>query len=561
VYAEFKRLYGNKKEDGFQQDLENIKSLSVHYKKFINPQTVSDSALRRELEYISRLEINVAYPFLLQVFEDAENGIIETATLVDILKLIQSYTWRRFITGMPTSALNKIFMTLYAEIDQDDYYESLEIALMKKKASAKFPTDEEIRTALKDKDVYNTLPKNRNYFFELLENHNNREYVDTSSSWITIEHIFPQTPTEAWSESLSKEDYFELKEHRLNTIGNLTLSGNNGSLSNKSFAEKKEMNNNGGEQGYVYSRLWLNTFLKNIDHWNIETYNERFNQIYDRFLAIWKYPSAIIPEVADEAEQNIFDAESPKHQQLEYFIFENTKVEEEVIAKMYIYIIEKLFEKNPELLISNPDTLKVTRNAEDFRSPQEITNGYFVETNMDSPTKFNALKRLLTLFELEDELIIKYNDGQGDTPNRFLVRKKFWQYALPQIKEASDYFSKNVPNKDSWQMTGVGKSGISYVCAATKNGVRLELFISTSDKETNKRYFHQLEKHSKEITERFGQPMVWNEWTQYKLSTVHFANLRLNIFDEQDWPEITAFFVSNLPKFIAAFESELKKLR
>jgi uncharacterized protein with ParB-like and HNH nuclease domain len=142
VYAEFKRLYGNKKEDGFQQDLENIKSLSVHYKKFINPQTVSDNALRRELEYISRLEINVAYPFLLQVFEDAENGIIETPTLVDILKLIQSYTWRRFITGMPTSALNKIFMTLYAEIDQDDYYESLEIALMKKKASAKFPTDE-----------------------------------------------------------------------------------------------------------------------------------------------------------------------------------------------------------------------------------------------------------------------------------------------------------------------------------------------------------------------------------------------------------------------------------
>lgn len=560
VYAEFKRLYGNKKDEGFEQDLENIKSLSVHYKKLINPQTVSNQTLRRELEYISRLEINVAYPFLLQVFEDAENGIIETATLTDILKLIQSYTWRRFIIGLPTSALNKIFMTLYAEIDQDDYYESLEIALMKKKASAKFPTNEEIRTALKDKDVYNTLPKNRNYFFELLENHNNREYVDTTNSKITIEHIFPQNPNEDWSTDLSNEDYFELKEHRLNTIGNLTLSGNNGSLSNKSFAEKKKMNNQDGQQGYIYSRLWLNTYLTKIDHWNIDSYNERFNQIFERFLAIWKYPSANIPEVSDESEQNIFDASSPKHQQLEYFIFEDTKVEEEVIAKMYSYVIVKLFEKNPELLISSPDVFKMTRNAEDFRAPQETTNGYFIESNMDSTSKFNMIKRLLTLFEMEDELIIKFDEGNGAIPNRFIVRKNFWQYALPQIKEVSSYFSNNVPNKDAWQMTGAGKSGISYVCAATKNGVRLELFISTSDKDTNKRYFHQLEKKRNEITDRFGNPLVWNEWTKYKLSTIHFANSRLSIFDESDWPEITAFFVTNLPEFIRAFESELKKL-
>lgn len=561
VYAEFKRLYGNKKEDGFQQDLENIKSLSVHYKKFINPKTVSDKAVSRELEYISRLEINVAYPFLLQVFEDLENGIIETNTLIAILKLIQSYSWRRFITGMPTSALNKIFMTLYSEIDQDDYYESLEIALMKKKASAKFPTDEEIRTALKDKDVYNILPKNRNYFFELLENHNNREYVDTTSSWITIEHIFPQNPSENWLTEVSKEDYFELKEHRLNTIGNLTLSGNNGSLSNKSFAEKKEMNNNGGEQGYIYSRLWLNTYLKHIDHWNIETYNTRFNQIYERFLAIWKYPSATIEETTEAGEQNIFDAGSPKHQQLEYFIFENSRIEENVIAKMYFYVIEKLYEKNAELLISNPETLKITRNAKDFRAPLEIANGHFIESNMDSNTKFNVLKRLLTLFELEDELIIKFNDGLGETPNRFLIRKKFWQYVLPRIKEVSAYFNNNNPNKDSWQMTGAGKSGVSYVCAATKNGVRLELFISTSDKATNKSYFRQLEKMKTEISSRFGNPLVWNEFPEYKLSSISFPNLQLNIFNESDWEEISAFYCFHLPRFVEAFEMEVKKLR
>jgi hypothetical protein len=42
----------------------------------VNPSTVSDTSIRKELEYINRLEINVAFPFLLQVFEDAENGLL-----------------------------------------------------------------------------------------------------------------------------------------------------------------------------------------------------------------------------------------------------------------------------------------------------------------------------------------------------------------------------------------------------------------------------------------------------------------------------------------------------
>lgn len=70
VYFEFKKLYDGKKEEVYYQDLEKIKSLSYHYKKFINPSCESDPKLRVELEYIKRLEINVAYPFLLQVFED-----------------------------------------------------------------------------------------------------------------------------------------------------------------------------------------------------------------------------------------------------------------------------------------------------------------------------------------------------------------------------------------------------------------------------------------------------------------------------------------------------------
>jgi uncharacterized protein with ParB-like and HNH nuclease domain len=235
VYAEFKSIYHNKKDEAYQQELENIKSLSIHYKKLINPSTVPDADIRRELEYISRLEINVAFPFLLQVFEDTENGLLPKEDLLKILRLIQSYAWRRFVVGLPTNALNKIFMTLYSEVDAEAYYDSIAIALAKKKGSAKFPSDEDIRTALKDKDLYNTKPKNRNYLFEMLENYNNREYVNTNNENITIEHIFPNNPSDEWISDISSEDYFLFKEKCLNTIANLTLSGNNGALGNNAL--------------------------------------------------------------------------------------------------------------------------------------------------------------------------------------------------------------------------------------------------------------------------------------------------------------------------------------
>ncbi|MGJ8594083.1 MAG: DUF4268 domain-containing protein [Aquaticitalea sp.] len=562
VYLEFKKLYDNKKDDVYLQELENIKSLSVHYKKFINPHTVIDAALKRELEYISRLEINVAYPFLLQVFEDVENGIIDKTELIKILKLVQSYTWRRFVVGLPTSALNKIFMTLYSEVDTDDYYESLAIALMRKKGSSKFPTDEDLKTALKDKDFYNTQSKNRNYMFEMIENYNNREFVDTSHENITIEHIFPRTPNEDWSNNLTSEEYFTFKEKRIDTIANLTLSGNNGALSNKSFLDKKKMNNNGGQQGYEFSRLWLNSFLNSIDEWNVANYEERFGIIYDRFLKIWQYPDIEIPEIDSTIEQNIFDADSPTNKKLEYFIFENTKYDETHIAMMHFHVIKGLFQKNTQLLLDNQDILKITRNQEDFRSPGEIMNGYFVEYNIDSNTKFNILKRLLSLYELEDELIIKYKSDDNDDKDisRYSVRKKYWNQLLPQIQN-TELFQNVSPTKDNWVSTGSGISGMAYALVVSKNYARVELSIISSSKEKNKSMFNQLYKQKEQIEGRFGQELTWEELPENKMSRIKFEKQGMSVYNELDWEEMNEFLINHLPKFEEALKPEIYKLR
>ena len=562
VYLSFKNLYSNKKDEAYQQELEKIKSLSAHYKKFINPPTVADAAIRKELEYINRLEINVAYPFLLQVFEDTENGLLEKAELIKILRLIQSYAWRRFIVGLPTNALNKIFMSLYSEVDIEEYYDSIARALVTKKGSGKFPSNEDLKTALKDKDLYNTKSKNRNYLFELLENYQNREYVDTSNEYITIEHIYPQTPTERWTTDLSPEEYFLFKEKYLNTIGNLTLSGNNGALGNKSFLDKKQMNIDDKEQGYQFSRLWLNSYLNTIDSWNIANYEKRFDIIYERFLKIWEYPTVEILTSDLSSEQNIFDAEIPTHKKLEYFIFENTKIEEDKISQMYFYVIRNLFDKNSQLLVSNQDVFKITRNTSDFRASQEVANGWYLEANIDSNTKFSTLKRLLTLFELEEELTIKYlpDDGSQNSPNRYGIRRKYWQQLLPLLVDTNLYNNVN-PTKDSWLNAGAGIGGLSYTFAVTKSYVRIELGIMTSSKEKNKSYFKRLLKNRAAIETTFGKPLIWEELPDNKMSRIKIEEREVNLYDESDWDKMNAFIVSHIPSFEKAFRGYIKGLK
>jgi uncharacterized protein with ParB-like and HNH nuclease domain len=562
VYTEFKSLYYNKKDEAYHQELENIKSLSIHYKKFVNPFTVTDTQIQKELEYINRLEINVTYPFLLQIFEDTENGLLSKDELIRVLKLIQSYAWRRFIVGLPTSSLNKIFMSLYAEVDTEEYYDSVARALLKKKGNAKFPNNEELKAALHDKDLYNTHAKNRNYLFELLENYNNREFVNTNNELITIEHIFPRNPNESWELELSKEEYFAFKEKHLNTIGNLTLSGNNGALSNKSFVSKKEMNIDEKEQGYNFSRLWLNSYLKSVDSWDILKYEERFSQIFERFTKIWEFPDVEIIDGDEMGDQNIFDAESPTYKKLEYFIFENTKIEEDTVAQMYFSVIRSLYEKNSQLLVSNQDLFKITRNASEFRSAQEITNGWFIESNIDSNNKFTNLKKLLTLFEMEDELIIKYvSSSERETePSRFGIRKKYWQQILPLLIDTNLFDNVN-PAKDYWLSTGAGIGGLSYTLIITKTHVRIELTISTSSKEKNKMFFKKLFKNKEAIEQSFGKDLGWEELPDNKMSRIKAELEGVNLFNESDWPIMNEFIIQNLPRFEGAIQPFIKGLK
>ena len=410
VYQEFKVIFPTSDMNKLETLLLPIKSLANFYNKLINPKNESDTEIRRQLEYIDQLEIKVAYPFLIKVYEDHSNAIITKGVFLEVLSFIQSYVWRRFVAGLPTNALNKVFMTLYEKIDKDEYLDSIQKYIIKRKGSHRMPQDVEITEALKHKDLYNIKPKNRLYLLGRLENFNNKEVVAINGNPnITIEHIFPQTPSIAWKSQLSDSEIKEIKEEYLHTLGNLTLSGNNGNLGNKEFLYKRDIS----EKGYKDSRLWLNKHLSKIDVWNKKTIQNRTDILTERCLNVWSYPNVDIEEYDESLEEvNIFEAESPKNKKLDYAILFGQKLKVETVSSLYLDVFKHLFEQKPEIFFNTDLAERVVLikqpNESKLRTPKSISSNYFIETNLNSSGKFDRIKYALEVFDAEDELNIKY---------------------------------------------------------------------------------------------------------------------------------------------------------
>ena len=413
VYVEFKANYPTASPAVLEQQLHTLKTFAQHYNKLINPNKEPDAAIRKQLHYIKKLEINVAYPFLLKVYDDYSNGMIKQTEFVQLLELVQSFVWRRFIVGLPTNALNKIFMNLYDKIDTNQYLLSVQKTLLSKTGTQRFPHDAEIKDALKIKDLYNIQSKNRTYLFERLENWRNTETVEIDTNpHITTEHIFPQNPDNTWKHDLPADEYHFIQETYLNTLGNLTLSGNNGKLSNQSFLAKRDL----PDYGYRASRLWLNQYLATLTQWGKAEIEQRCDLLTQRFLQIWQQPLLSAEHSLLSYEVNIFDAEDPTHKKLEYAIFLNQNLPIHQVSKLYSEVFKHLFELYTAEFFDTglADKINLTPKGKEHHLRQAIAlnDHYFIEGNMDNVHKFERIKDALSAFGLEDELFIKYADNE-----------------------------------------------------------------------------------------------------------------------------------------------------
>ena len=282
VYENFKRYYLDNNCEKFAV-LRDLFTYAKYY-ACIDLLQEKDDDLKFYWRELKKLDSHVAYPFLLRLYDDYSKQMLTKNDFIRILQVVMSYLWRRAICEIPTNSLSKTFATLYQAVDKEDYVNSIIKAFVFKSSYKRFPSDYEVREKLQTKDIYHF--RLRKYLLEALENYYHKEPIDLNTANYTIEHIMPQNIEHnlSWQQMLG-EDWQEVHSLYLHTLGNLTITGYNAEMSNKSFWEKVN-----GESGFKHSHLKLNESIAQCDVWNKKAIQRRTNILTDIILKIWKYP-------------------------------------------------------------------------------------------------------------------------------------------------------------------------------------------------------------------------------------------------------------------------------
>ena len=317
IYEQFKHYHQDK---AYEKVLKLSKELykCARYYTDIYFANSEDDELKAVFKDIKLLNMDVASPFIIKVYYDYENNVINKEEFIKILKLCETYVFRRLICDIATNSLNKTFNMAVRAIKKDNYVNSVIAFFVMLDSYKRMPSDDEFTKGLKVKDIYNM--RTRNYILSKFENFNNKSPIIIEN--YTVEHIMPQTKNlnEAWKKDLG-ENYKEVQKQYLHTIGNLTLTAYNSEMSDKSFEEKLNISG-----GFKESALRLNSYVVKQITWNKEKIEERADELCEIAKSIWEYPNVegiYLDEFSDKTKVDEYNINS-----YEYLNDENFKLYE-----------------------------------------------------------------------------------------------------------------------------------------------------------------------------------------------------------------------------------------
>lgn len=422
VYHAFK-VYA----DGIRQPITTLLDDLLRYARLFEKLRTCKSGLGEKrlddcLYRMSRLDIGVTRPFLMEVLRLNQDGKLSSQDVLTVFLTTEDYLFRRNICEVPTNALNKIFLMLNKEIlrydgTTENYVEKFVYALLSKRESGRFPDDEEFSTALAAKQVYSMRGKYKAYLFERLENYGTVEtkdvYTHLDNKVYTIEHIMPQHLTPAWTRALGPNSA-DIHSTWLHRLANLTLTGYNPNLSNKTFAEKRDA----AEGGYKASGLKMNQKIARKETWGLAELEERNHELVALALKIWPFPqSGFVPATKDFDFCTLDDEDIDlTGRSIAKYSLQNVEQPVSSWSSMFEQVVKFLHEKDKSVLfglVHAPDEdsalSAILSGTEDgMRVPLKIDDGIYVEKNTSTAYKISLLRRLFARYEMNPADLVFY---------------------------------------------------------------------------------------------------------------------------------------------------------
>lgn len=577
VYPTFKKYV----EDAEVADIEPLLKDLLEYAKrytFLIKGGHSDERLNSCIYRLNRLSTSITRPFLLEVIRLSESGALTADELIEVFHFTESYLFRRAICDLPTNALNKIFLLLHREIirfdgDESHYVEKFKYALLSKRERTRFPSDEEFAECMSTRNIYGMNPKNKLYLFERLEN---SETSETKDVWgyldrgeYSIEHIMPQHLTAAWIVSLG-DNYEAIHTNWLHRLANLTLTAYNSRYSNSPFAEKRDM-----PHGFKDSGLRINQWVGRKEQWGLPELEERDQLLKNTVIGIWSYPTSNYHPQKKQMDAIALDEDVIlTGRVLSKYSFKGAEQPVASWADMYQQVITMLHSENKAVLTKlavsqDPAvdlSLHFSMSPTSFNSCRQIDTDLYVWTGTDTQYKINNLRKIFAIFDVpESELVFYLKDEDNSETvagNRYEIRKKYWEYTLPQLKNAfseNGLFGNVNPVTSNWIAGFVGIPGIHIDCVANFDESRVELYLGMASKEKNKELFGFLFARKDNIEKVIGTQLIWSRMDDNKASKIHTFLPGVDISKDIDWPRMAKFHVDASKKLYLAFKEHLEQ--
>jgi uncharacterized protein with ParB-like and HNH nuclease domain len=283
VYRGIKKRFDSlKDEESIKAELQNIIKFADYYKRLNFEEDEPNPKLKRWFQRLKRLDFTTCHIFLLNIYNDYEKERLTFDKFETILRYLESYFVRRLFTGVSTKSLGTVFNNLYSDVKKenaDDLVDGLCKALKKYDKNKVWPDDDAFRNGIIHDHLYTkTLSDRAKLILESVEASLSKEKVDPSV--LTVEHIMPQTLTKEWKTMLGT-NYASIQKKWLHTLGNLTLTGYNPELSNKSFEEKLVL--------LSKSNVTLNQYFQKtkVAAWDEEAIKNRAEYLADIAIKVW----------------------------------------------------------------------------------------------------------------------------------------------------------------------------------------------------------------------------------------------------------------------------------
>lgn len=414
VYSTFVTLF-KENEYTHESALQELKKYVEIYSSFLYPEESSYSdEVKGYLADLKQLNQTTCYPFLMHLFADFENQVIDEQTLNKVLRLITIYLIRRSICNIPTNSLNGLFAYLYSRVfrisaNKDKYYEALNKYLFAQNNKNAVPDDEQLRFALVHNNFYQNLPLSRLLMLDI-ENGDTKEKLSTGN--LTIEHIMPQTLSKSWRQYISDKDH----EEYVHTLGNLSITGYNSEMSNKSFEEKKKILKQN-------SRVQiLNEDVVDKDKWTIQDITNRSKRLADILIKKYHIDQVVDPKIEFENVDKIYlsDPGAATNRKPVSFTLEGSNYSVKTFKDITIKLINILDQDDPSRLVKlvglnwkgnfdspNANNKLIICRKEDIDNKikwhyAEVRDGVYVMVGGPAATIMHVLKELIDFYDINE---------------------------------------------------------------------------------------------------------------------------------------------------------------